>query len=134
MAELTLVRKSTRHNTDRQAYALSLEITSSTDIDPAVFVKQRVVSEKNMSQFTDVFVAIATPEQMEALDAYAPGANISYFREPSVVLYFQAPTRMEEVFNSIVSELQVLVSEVEVIENFEGDKAYTISSSGVTES
>lgn len=111
MASLTLTQRSSSLDPDKQSYRLVLEITSSEDIPKEVFVKQRFINYKRDPIFDDVFVAVATPVQIEDYDKFAPRENTSFFRDSKIDLISRNIDYLEQVKTSILWELDKLVEE-----------------------
>lgn len=130
MAKINLLRKSTSFDKTNQSYRLTLEITSTESIDKNLFIKQRFRNSiKN--NFDDVFVAVATPAQVEELDINSPAPNTSFFRASSIDLVSVNAAYLEEVFSSIVRELQKLVEDNESLNLLNTDGIYEITTDDV---
>lgn len=129
MKTITLVRKAVKRNEGLTSYRLDLEVTGSQNITRDLFVKQRY--KKYDGTLENTFVAVASPANLEDIDARSPKAPSSYFRESTVSLVSSDPVFLEEAFNTILSELQLLCDQAEVLEETEVDGVYTITSADV---
>jgi hypothetical protein len=125
MAEITLLRKSTIPK-DNGSYRMSLEITAAKDIPKYAFVKQRI---RNFieDKFDDNFVAICTPAQLEDFDTNSPAEGSSYFRSDKIDIVSRNLAYLEQVFHSIIGELQKLVDDYESLNVLIEDGIYTIT-------
>jgi hypothetical protein len=124
MKKLTITRKGVRQNADSSAFVLTLEVISSEGITKNVFVKQRLRTIDN--GVNDVFVAVASPTQIEDLPEGAPVDEATYFRTNKVDIISQNPTYLEEVFDDILQETQSLVDDVTSVEVLQKEGTYTV--------
>jgi len=131
MKKIVLSRKAVKYDIGLSAYILDLSVTAVEGIITTVFVKQRVRNPLT-NTFVDVFAAIASPEQLESLDVNSPSTDTSFFLVDRVLLTGSSTTYLDDVFNSIIADLQKLVSDVEVLEDLEPDGIYTITASNVS--
>lgn len=130
MAKINLLRKSTVYDSDNQSYRLVLEITSTESINKNLFIKQRFRNSiKNT--FDDVFVGVATPALIEDLDINSPAEGTSLFRSDKTDLISRNAAYLEEIFNSIVRELQKLVEDNESLNVLETDGIYEITTDDI---
>lgn len=130
MAKINLLRKSTSYDKINQSYRLLLEITSTENIDKNLFIKQRFRNAiKNT--FDDVFVAVATPAAIEELDINSPAPETSFFRASTIDLVSGNAAYLEEVFSSIVRELQKLVEDSESLNLLVTDGIYEITTDDI---
>ncbi len=130
MAKINLLRKSTIYDKTNQSYRLLLEITSTEGLNKNLFVKQRFRNSiKNT--FDDVFSGVATPALIEDLDIGSPAAGTSLFRSDKVDLISQNAAYLEEIFESIVRELQKLVEDNESLNLLETDGIYEITTDDI---
>lgn len=130
MKTITLLRKSVKRNNVLAAYSLDLEITQAYDITKALFVKQRHI--KFDGTIEDVFVAVASPATIAEFSERSPREGSSYFRDSKISIVSTHPDFLEEAFDTILSELQQLVDEAEVLDAMEEDGVYLISSTSIT--
>lgn len=108
---------------------MSLEVTSSQNITRNIFVKRRLYTITG--GFNDVFVAIATPEQIESLGVLAPTADTTFFLDSKITLLENTVEYLNAVLQEILQELQNLVIDVELIQNIEQSAIYTITSGNI---
>lgn len=129
MASLTLLRRSTEYNDTLQSYRMVLEITKAESISKYVFVNQRI---KNFqaNTFEDVFAAVATPAQLEDFDVNSPSAGTSFFRTSKVDIVSRNLAYLEDVFTSIVLELQKLTDDTAALTLLHTDATYEIAATG----
>lgn len=127
MTRINLLRKATTYDKGLSSYRLNLEVLSTENIPRAVFLKQRI---RNFikNNFDDVFAAVTTPAQIEDFDEDSPGTDSSYFRVYNIELISRNAAYLEDVFESVLVELQKLVDDYEAIQSLEPDAIYTISS------
>lgn len=130
MATINLLRKSTVFNKDLNSYRMILEVVSSEDITTKVFVNQRLRTAGKYT-FDDVFVAVATPAQIEDLDEDSPNQYTSFYRTDTIDLVSRNADYINEVFDTIVSDLQKLVADTESLNILEADGLYTIQSTQI---
>jgi hypothetical protein len=131
MATLNLLRKSTTSVPAMQGYRMTLEITSSDDITKNVFVNQRI-RDNTKQTFEDVFVAIATPAQLEDFAEDAPNNGTSYFRTSKVDILSRNLDYLESVFHDIVNQLQKLVGDVDSLSVLSDETTYQITADQIS--
>lgn len=130
MARINLIRKSNTYDSQAGSYKMLLEIVSTENVAKDLFIKQRLRNfVKN--NFEDVFCAVATPAQVEEFDINSPRAGDSFFRTNIIELVSRNANYLENVFQSILKELQKLVEDVEALENLKTDGVYSITSADV---
>lgn len=130
MAQIKLLRKSTAYENKAGSYRMTLEVFATEDITKNVFIKQRLRNfVKN--NFDDVFVAIATPAQLEDFDESSPAEGSSYYRTSSIDLISRNIGYLEDVFQSILAELQKLVDDYDSLNLLQPDGIYTITSESI---
>ena len=96
-------------------YGMTLTVTSANDMPLEVFVKQRLAADGSR----DNFAAIATPEQLEDLLVDEPHGSTSYFRTSSVVLYSLNKATLDDLYSTIVEEIQLLVANLDALDRLE---------------
>ena len=130
MARINLIRKSNTYDNQAGSYKMLLEIISTENVAKDLFVKQRLRNfVKN--NFEDVFCAVATPAQVEEFDVNSPRAGDSFFRTNTIELVSRNADYLEQVFESILKELQKLVEDVESLEALKTDGVYSITAADV---
>jgi hypothetical protein len=77
-------------------------------------------------------VAIASPNQIHDLDVNSPNTSTSYFRTSKIELITSNSAYLNEVFDSIVNELQRVAREVEASDNLEPDAMIEITANNIT--
>ncbi len=107
---VTLIKRATSVSTATGNVLLQIEATVSDSMEKEVFVKQRI--PKSNGQFSDVFVAIATPVQMEDLDVDSPTSDTSYFRTAQIELVCFSAEYANTVWETIQSEVTLLVRDL----------------------
>lgn len=136
MKTITLSRQSTHvtPGTKLTSYRLVLEVTATNGITKEIFVKQRFrdILSSDVSTFTDVFAAVATPVQMEDLAVGSPDASTSYFRVALVDLVFNTSDRLEEVYQLIIADIQMLLGDSDALEVLETDGSFVVTAESVT--
>lgn len=131
MAKINLVKKSSSLDPNSGSYSIVLEVLSTEVINKNVFIKQRL-RNYIANNFDDVFVAIATPAQLEDFDTDSPKTGDSFFRTDRIQLTSRNPAYLEEVFEAILRELQKLVDDFEALSRLTTDGIYTIESEQIT--
>ena len=131
MARINLVRKSSSFDPKEGSYSITLEVMSTENINKNVFIKQRL-RDFVANNFDDVFVAVATPAYMEDLDIGAPSADTSYFRTDNIQLISRNPDYLEQVFESILKELQKLLNDTASLDALSTDGIYSIEADSIT--
>lgn len=131
MAKINLVRKSTSFDPTAGSYSIVLEVMSTENINKNVFIKQRLRDFID-NNFDDTFCAIATPAQMEDFDIASPAAGESYFRSDKIQLTSRNAAYLEQVFESILKELQKLLDDYESLNVLNTDGIYTITADQIT--
>lgn len=107
-----------------------LEITAAEGITKYAFVNQRLRNHI-ANNFEDVFCAVATPAQLEDFDVNSPATGSSFLRKHTIDLVSRNAAYLEDVFQSIVRELQKLVSDWEALNVLQEDGLYTISADDI---
>lgn len=131
MKTITLTRRTVKDNpTLPTSYLLEIEVISAQDITKDVFVKQRLRNIDNTH--TDVFAAICTPALLEELEVDNPSAGTSYFRTSKIQLVGANESYLDELFNTILGEVQVLVQNAEVFDTLKEQATYSVTSSAIT--
>lgn len=128
-ALITLLQSSTVYVPNLTSYQMTLEVTSSQSITKNVFVKQRVRTSSN--NFNDIFVAIATPNQIETLGVGAPTSDTSYFLDYQICILANTVEYLNSVLEEILQELKNLVTDVELLQNTAEGSVYIITSGDV---
>lgn len=128
MKKITLVRRAIA-TPNSISYAIELEVIVAEDITKEIFVKQRLIKPDN--KFEDVFVAVASPAQMEDLDIDCPAAESSYFRVKKITMIGSNSSFLEDVFRTILAEIQLLLDNEEALTLLESEAIYMISSDNV---
>lgn len=133
MKRITLVKRAVAAPTlSVISYGLEIEVISAEDISKEIFVKQRIIKPDN--KFEDVFVAVATPAQMQDLDINSPAADSSYFRVNKINIVGSNASFVKDVFETILAEIQLLVDNEEAVTALEEEALYTISAGSIEES
>lgn len=110
---------------------MTLEITAAEGISKYPFVKQRI---RNFIKYTfeDEFAAVCTPAQLEDFDVNSPSSETtSYFRVDKIDIQSRNAAYLEDVFNSILRELQKLVDDYESLNDLQPDGIYTITANTI---
>ncbi len=129
MKTITLLRKSLKKNQGLTSYRLDLEITLANGITKDLFVKQRIKKYDGTDE--DTFVAVASPAHIEDIDARSPAKDSSYFRTNTCSIVSSDPVLLEEAFQNILGELQLLVDQADVLDALDVDGVYSISSTSI---
>jgi hypothetical protein len=111
---VTLTKRATSVETTTGNVLLVIEVTSGDSMEKEVFVKQRI--PKPNDTFSDVFVAVATPVQMEDLDINSPAEGTSYFRCADVSLVCFSAEYANTVWETIQTEVAMLVKDLNDME------------------
>jgi hypothetical protein len=109
-SSVTLVKKATSIQTRTGNILMEIEATESDTMEKEVFVKQRMTKPDNT--FDDVFVAVATPVQMEDIDKLSPTEDTTYFRDSKISLVCFSAEYAEKVWSDIQAEVGMLVEDV----------------------
>ncbi len=130
MATINIRRKSSSFISNDGGYSIVLEVLSTEAINRNVFIKERL---RNFVQnnFQDVFVGIATTAYMEELDIGSPATGESFYRSDAIQLTARDPAYLEEVFESILRELQKLCDDTEALAVLKTDGIYTIQANKI---
>lgn len=108
------------------AYTTTVEISSSESIPKEVFIKKRTINFVNDSN-NDVFVAVATPAQIEDLPVDNPEKGSSYFRTYKTELIGKTIEEVDAILRSMVAELNKLTLDMETImSSLTEEKTYVI--------
>jgi len=108
---------------------MDLQIISTDSITKFLFVKQRIKTTTN--KFDDVFAAVASPANIEDFGELAPNEGSTFFRDCNVSLISSSMEVLNDLFDSIMSELQHLADEVDLLDQLSGDLIYNISANNV---
>lgn len=97
------------------SYSMELTVTAAEDITAAIFVKQRFGDDAS----SDVFAAIATPEQLETLPDTAPELTTSYFRSDTIQITALNHATLVAIYASILEEVQLLIANLNSLDTAE---------------
>ena len=92
---------------------MRLTVTAAYDMPTQVFVKQRIAADGSQ----DIMAAVASAEQLESLPINEPGPDTSYFRTSSVELRAVNSARLDEMYEAVRSEIQLLVRNLDALDN-----------------
>jgi len=124
MPTVTLTRQ-TSASTKPGAYLMCLTISNPNNISPYLFVKQRIV--KPDGSIDGVFAAVASPTQLEDLGELAPNPEETYYLDSTVTLINNDPAYLDEIFQEILADLQLTLSQVNDLSIITGNEIYTVS-------
>lgn len=122
---MTIKRYTSELTPDKLSYRVKLEVTSSEDIPKEVFVKQRFKDFKTL-KIDDVFVAVATPVQLEDFPINAPNDKESFFRDFQIDLISRNIDYLNDLVDSILLEVNKLVDECNALNTFATEQTITI--------
>lgn len=108
MAAIKILKKLSPIDLPATSYKMTITATATDFTTSKVFVKQRVRNPLR-NTFDDIFVAIASPEQVETLNEDAPATNSSYFRTDSIELVGTTLQYLDTVLDDIKAEVQNLI-------------------------
>lgn len=123
--EIHLTRLATTLEEGMQGYRTTLEATAE-GMTKYVFVMQRIHNYSKQN-FDDVFVAVATPAQIEDFAEDAPLEGSSYFRTYKIDLLSRTANHLEDVITDILGQLQDLVVNVEKLNELTPTAEYVIT-------
>lgn len=136
MKTITLVQRGIAHVPQNpQSSAVELEITTANDTITEVFVKQRRAKQFTTpidTSFEDVFVAVATPAQIQDLPVSSPLPGFSDFRSNIITLVAENEAALDVTVNIILDEISTLLENLEAQEELITTTTYTVTSSGNT--
>jgi|GEM_PF-4636112 hypothetical protein len=112
------------------AYVQTLTVNSSNSTILTPFVKQRVVLPSGL--LDDIFVAVASPVQLEDLSVGAPTAPQNYWLDSTVSLITSDPNYLEEVVVDIEQDIQTLCSQMDNLVAATSAGSVTITGSTIT--
>lgn len=118
-----------------QSSAVELEVTTGDDTATELFVKQRRAKQfvtPTDTSFEDVFVAVATPAQIQDLPVSSPLPGNSFFRSNIITLVAENAALLDDAVNIILAEISTLLENLEAQEELVTTTTYTITSSGNT--
>jgi len=128
-AQVTLLQSATVYIPNLSSYQMTLEITSAQNITKYIFVKQRT---RNINGgVTDIFAAVGTPNQLETLGQGVPTSDTSYFLDYQVCLVANTVEYLNSVLDTILQEIQSLVTDFELIQNLAQGSVYSITSGDI---
>lgn len=130
MANITLHRELSDYDKSISSYRMRITITEADGINPKVFVNQRL-RDTTKQTFEDVFVAVATPVQLEDFGEDAPLEGSSYFRTSIIDVMSRNADYLEEVADDIIWNIQKLISDVDSLQSFVTSGIFTINASSV---
>lgn len=128
--KISLLRSGVTYDPIRVSYSISLSVVQYEGITNYIFVKQRFRKTKSLD-FEDVFVAVASPAQLDDFDVNSPAEGDSHFRTKEITLTTKTLVYLEQVFQQIVVDIQKLVDEFEVKEILDPQGIYEIFSDHV---
>ncbi len=126
MANIKLLRKSSSYDESIASYRMIVEVTQANDITSKIFVNQRLRNFTSQS-FEDVFVAVATPAQIEDFAENAPNEGSTYLRTSKIDVVSRNAAYLESVFEDIISNVQKLLEDVEALQVLDTELEYTIT-------
>jgi hypothetical protein len=131
MKTITLVRRAIAlEPNEPQSSVVELEITAANDTVTELFVKQRRITS-GLPSFEDVFVAVASPAQIEEFPANVPDTT-NFFRTDKITLVAENEALLDELVDTVVEELSVLLNNLTAQESLTNSVTYTITPSSVT--
>jgi hypothetical protein len=111
------------------AHLLTLTIHTGNDITTTLFVKQRIIKPGNTAD--DTFVAVASPTQLEDLPVGAPlTGNTGFFLDSTITLVSSDPAILEEIWNGVLDDIQLLTSQLDDLDSLSSSVTYTVNSLG----
>ena len=115
-----------------QSYKMIVEAINAEEMPAEVFIKQRL---RNFVQdnFTDNFVAVATPTQLEDFPLNSPDAESSFYRVSKIELVGRLPENLDAIFDTLLFEVQKLVQDLNALDILENAKIYEIDNEGTRE-
>ena len=123
---IQLTRNSTIWVPGISSYKMLVISSGNEDTPGKIFVNQRI---KNFSKdsFDDVFVAVATPVQLEDFAEDAPDAGTSYYRTNRIELIARTVEELNSVFQSMLFEIDKLVLDLSDLDKLSAAGIYVIS-------
>ena len=112
------------------AYRMDLTITSSEDTTKFLLVKQR--TKKIDGTNNDEFVCVASPAQIEDINEGHPHKDECYFRDNSVSLVSSDPALLSEIFNEILADIQLTLTQLSELEELSPAEIFTITPDSIT--
>jgi spore coat polysaccharide biosynthesis protein SpsF (cytidylyltransferase family) len=132
MATITLNRESSTYDKQIASYRMRVTVTSADGINPKVFVNQRLRDAQKQT-FDDVFVAVATPTQLEDFAPDAPNEGTSFFRTSTIDVISRNADYLENVFDDILWNVQKLVTDIDALQTLTANGTYVIDAEGITQ-
>jgi len=128
MRRITLTRVDAKGTPNKPtAYSMELTVSAANDMPNEVFVKQRIGEDAS----TDAFAAVASPEQLESL-LLEPAAT-SYFRSAKIKLVAANQAALDEMFDQIAAELQLLILNLTALTTvIAPSRVYTVTANGTS--
>lgn len=123
---IQISKRSTIEVPDISSYKLVVEAINAQNMPNKIFVKQRIT---NFAKGTidDIFVAIATPTQLEDFAEDSPEEGTSFFRSSSIELVGRTPEMLQTVFASIIYETKKLVVDLTDMDNLSDAQVFNIN-------
>lgn len=97
-------------------HRLRLWVSDYDDVDPNIFVYQRVPSVPEGPDPDDVFVNVASVADMEEYPRIEPGPDYPFFRLSSIDLVFRSVDIMDKVVARIKTDIRALLDNLAAIE------------------
>lgn len=123
---IQISKRSTIAVPDISSYKLVVEAINAQNMPNKIFVKQRI---NNFSKGTidDIFVAVATPTQLEDFNEDSPEEGTSYFRTASIEIVARTPEMLQTFFDSLLFETKKLVIDLTDMDNLSSAEVYSIN-------
>ena len=100
-------------STNAQTYGMTLTVTAAYDMPTEVFVKQRLASDGSQ----DIFAAVASAEQLDALPVDEPGQDSSFFRSNTVTLWALNQAALDDIASIAQWEIKLLIRNLNALDN-----------------
>jgi len=123
---IQISKQSTTEVIGISSYKFVVRAINAENMPSKIFVNQRI---RNFAkdEIDDVFVAVATPTQLEDFAEDAPEAGTGYFRTDAIELIVRTPEVMQSIFDSLVYEVEKLVLDLNLLEELTNSEVYTVS-------
>ena len=130
MRQVTLNRQSITQQPGLTSYILAISVASTVNVPTEIFVMQRY--KKYDNTISDSFVGVCSPAQLEDLNANSPAEGVSYYRASHIEIVSSALQFLEWAYREIVSEVQLLCSDLIALDAFDSASRVVIDADTVT--
>ncbi len=100
-----------------QGWRLRIEIGDRENIPAEIFVYQRKPLPPSAGAFTDDFVNIASPADLEEYPVNEPAGAVPFYRLAYADIIFRSQSLADEAWNAIIADVTELIRTLDLMDN-----------------